>query len=129
MKKGIIVAVVVVAALAFGAMVLGSSKNDATMSASSSGEKASSMVVSTNAVEIKDYAYSPAIIKVKVGTTVTWTNKDVVEHTVSIKDGAEGPDSELLGKAETYSYTFTRAGTFDYYCKPHPNMLGSVIVE
>lgn len=129
MKKGIIVAAVVVAALAFGAMVLGSSKNDANTSASSSGEQASSMAVSTNAVDIKDYAYSPAIIKVKVGTIVTWTNKDAVDHTVSMKDGAEGPDSELFGRGETYSYAFTRAGKFDYYCKPHPNMLGSVIVE
>ncbi len=81
----------------------------------------------SNTVTIQDFAYSPAAITVKVGTTVTWTNQDSVGHTVTVTSGT-GPDSQLFGKGETYSYTFKKAGTFDYFCKPHPYMKGSVTV-
>ncbi|HEU4914536.1 MAG TPA: cupredoxin family copper-binding protein [Candidatus Saccharimonadales bacterium] len=83
--------------------------------------------VRTNTVAIKDFNYSPGTIIVKEGTTVTWTNQDSVKHTVTGRNG--GPDSELFGQGETYSYTFSEAGTFEYFCKPHPSMVGKVIVE
>jgi len=89
----------------------------------------SSDAVATDEVEIEDFAFSPAKITVKVGTTVTWTNKDSVEHTVTADDSsADGPNSALLGKDEGYSFTFTKAGTFNYFCKPHPHMRGTVVV-
>jgi amicyanin len=82
-----------------------------------------------NSVEIKDYMYAPKAITVKVGTTVTWTNQDGVKHTVTTDNDAPAKiDSELFGKGETFSYTFEKAGTYNYYCQPHPYMKGSVTV-
>lgn len=79
-------------------------------------------------VDILNYQYVPKTITVKVGTTVTWTNRDTVPHTVTVTGANGGPDSTLFRQNETYSYTFDKAGTFDYYCKPHPYMKGSVVV-
>ncbi len=79
-------------------------------------------------VEILNYQYSPKTISVKVGTTVTWTNKDTIPHTVTASGSNGGPDSTLFGLNGTYSYTFDKAGTYDYYCKPHPYMKGTVVV-
>ncbi|HCS39964.1 MAG TPA: hypothetical protein DIW44_10325 [Anaerolineaceae bacterium] len=78
-------------------------------------------------VEIEDFAYVSAAITIKVGTTVTWTNKDSVRHTVSSDTGLF--ESGLFGKGESFSHTFTEAGTFTYHCAPHPYMKGTVIVE
>lgn len=86
--------------------------------------------VATTEVEIEDYAFKPEVIKVKVGSTVTWTNKDTVRHDVRSADGVEGgPNSELLAKDESYSFTFAKAGTYSYFCGPHPYMKARVIVE
>lgn len=81
-------------------------------------------------VEIKDYAFTPATIKVKAGTTVTWTNKDTVQHdVVADKESDDAPKSKLLAKGESYSFTFNQVGTYGYHCSPHPFMKGTVIVE
>ena len=80
-------------------------------------------------VEIKDHAYNPSNLTVKVGTTVTWTNQDSVRHDVQAKNpSADAPSSELLAKGESYSFTFNKAGTYDYFCTPHPFMQGKVTV-
>lgn len=82
-----------------------------------------------SSVEIKNHAYSPATITVKVGTTVTWTNQDGVRHdVVATNASADAPSSELLARGESYSFTFNKPGTYDYYCTPHPYMKGKVIV-
>lgn len=81
----------------------------------------------TSSVTIKDYAFTPATITVKVGTKVTWTNQDAVGHTVTADSGS-GPDSELFDQGQSYSYTFNKAGTYTYHCAPHPYMKGTVIV-
>jgi amicyanin len=78
-------------------------------------------------VEIEDFAYVSAVITVKVGTTVTWENKDQVQHTVTSDSGLF--DSGLLAKGVPFSFTFTEAGTYTYHCTPHPLMKGTVIVE
>ncbi len=77
-------------------------------------------------VEIEDFAYVPGTITIKVGTTVTWTNKDSVGHTATSDDGVF--DSGMLGKDSSYSYTFTTAGTYGYFCKPHPYMVATIVV-
>lgn len=69
--------------------------------------------------------YSPNTLEVKIGTTVTWTNEDYVPHTIT-KDGVF--DSGLLDQGESWSYAFDEAGTYEYYCIPHPWMKGKVIV-
>ncbi|MBA4383952.1 MAG: hypothetical protein C0410_04395 [Anaerolinea sp.] len=78
-------------------------------------------------VEIEDFTYAPVTITIKVGTTVTWTNKDSVRHTVTSDTGLF--DSGLLGKGESFNFTFTEVGTFAYHCTPHPNMKAIIIVE
>jgi plastocyanin len=76
--------------------------------------------------EISDFAFVPGTLTVKVGTTVTWTNKDSVGHTVTSDDGIF--DSGILGKGSSFSYKFTTVGTFGYFCTPHPYMVGTVVV-
>jgi plastocyanin len=82
-------------------------------------------------------AYSVDPIKVKVGGTVTWTNKDSVQHTVT--SGAPGSadvgkefDSgltKLINAGQTFEKKFDKAGTFTYFCQLHPTMTGTVIVS
>jgi amicyanin len=100
-----------------------------TMAMSSSSPSAAqvSSAVATNAVTISNYAFSPASIKIKVGTTVTWTNQDPVEHTVTVNSGS-GPMSMLIARGQSFSYTFKQAGTYSYHCTPHPYMKATVIV-
>ena len=82
----------------------------------------------TSSVAIKDFAFEPASITVKVGTLVTWTNQDSVAHTVTSDEGVKGPSSELIEKGKTYSFMYTKAGTYTYFCTPHPYMKGTVTV-
>ncbi len=80
----------------------------------------------TNAITIKDYAFSPATLTIKKGTTITWTNQDIAKHTVTGDSG--GPSSEFFGKGKSYSYTFTKAGSYPYHCEPHPYMTATIVV-
>lgn len=80
-----------------------------------------------NAVTIENYKFAPATMTIKVGTKVTWTNKDTVKHTVTV-DSGDGPKSDLFGKGETFSYTFTKAGSYSYHCEPHPYMKATITV-
>lgn len=77
-------------------------------------------------VEIEDFAFTPKTLTIKVGTTVTWTNKDNVGHTATSDSGVF--DSGLLYKGDSYSYTFTKTGTFSYFCTPHPYMVATIVV-
>lgn len=83
---------------------------------------------SQDTVTIANFAFSPATITVKTGSTVIWTNEASVAHTVTSDSGNE-LDSPLLSQGKSYSHTFSQAGTFSYHCTPHPNMKGTVIVE
>jgi len=80
----------------------------------------------TNTVEIKNFKFAPQTITVKAGTVVTWTNTDDTGHTATATD--QSFDSKLFGRGESYSFTFTKPGTFDYRCTPHQYMTGTVIV-
>ena len=82
----------------------------------------------SNAVSIKDFAFSPRQLTVKKGTTVTWTNTDSAAHTVTETDGQDGPDSKSLASGASYSFTFATAGTFKYLCSIHPSMTATVVV-
>jgi plastocyanin len=82
--------------------------------------------VGPNAVSIDGFAFVPAILTVKAGTAVTWTNKDEEPHTVVADGGAFR--SEALGSGGTFTFTFSMAGTIDYVCSIHPFMHGSVVV-
>lgn len=102
------------------------SNMDMSGSGSSSGSNAPS---ATNSVAIQNFAFSPANVTVKTGTTVTWTNKDSVAHTVTADSAsADAPSSGDIGPGHTYSFTFKQAGTFKYHCSIHTDMLGTVTV-
>jgi plastocyanin len=79
------------------------------------------------AVEIKDFAFSPATLEVAVGTTVTWTNKDSVSHTIVSQTNIF--QSGTMSEGDTFSYTFKDKGSFDYHCGIHPSMKGTVTVK
>ncbi|MEX2550278.1 MAG: plastocyanin/azurin family copper-binding protein [Nitriliruptoraceae bacterium] len=71
--------------------------------------------------------YSVNVLEVEVGDTVTWTNDDdAMMHTVTADDGSF--DSGLLDAGDSWSYTFTEAGEFEYFCSPHPWMRAKVVV-
>ena len=133
-KSAIVSAVIILAAIATMIVITSGKKNNDAMTAqpsksvsSSKSSADSSTAVSTDSVTLENYIFTPATIKVKVGTTVTWTNKDAVHHSVTGDNGGL-PDGPLFGQGETYKYTFTKAGTFTYHCSPHPYMHGSVVV-
>ena len=81
----------------------------------------------THYIDIQGFAYSPSSITINVGDTIVWTNYDSASHTVTSNDGTF--DSGGISTGSTFSFTFTNAGTFNYYCSPHPNMTGSVTVQ
>lgn len=90
------------------------------------GPKTETQPAATNSVEIKGFAFNPDTITISKGTTVTWTNGDSAQHTVT----GIGNDinSQILSQGQTYSFTFNEAGTFEYQCHIHPGMKGKVIV-
>lgn len=88
-------------------------------------DSASSSAGKTIKVSIKNFSFGQPLT-VAVGTTVVWTNEDSMDHTVTAADNSF--DSGTFGQGETFSFTFTRAGSFDYTCALHPNMKGNVTV-
>jgi plastocyanin len=75
---------------------------------------------------IKNLAFQPNRIQIATGTTVTWTNGDALDHTVTAGDGSF--DSGLIAPGARWSHTFTKAGTYQFSCRPHSFMKGVVIV-
>jgi plastocyanin len=78
-------------------------------------------------VWIQGMAFDPSTITITTGTTITWTNKDAIGHSVTSDTGIF--DSGIINAAGTFSYTFDTAGTFTYHCKIHSTMTASVIVK
>jgi plastocyanin len=78
-------------------------------------------------VTLSNFAFAPAMITVKVGDSVTWTNKDSTTHTVTADDKSFA--SGDLANGATFSFTFAKAGTFPYHCSIHPSMTGTVVVQ
>ena len=78
--------------------------------------------------------FVPPVLHTSKGAIVTWTNEDSALHTVVSRAHAAGSsfpefDSEYIGPNDTFKYTFSTAGTFDYYCVLHPFMKGKVVVR
>jgi len=78
-------------------------------------------------VSIDNFSFSPATIKVKAGTTVTWTNRDDIPHTVVAND--KSFKSKVLDTNDKFSFTPTKPGTYPYFCSIHPKMTGTLVVE
>jgi plastocyanin len=78
-------------------------------------------------VKIDNFSFGPQTVTVPVGATVIWTNNDDIPHTVVSTDGVF--KSKVRDTDEKFSYTFTKAGTYSYYCSVHPKMTGKVVVQ
>jgi plastocyanin len=110
---------------------------NATATGASGANTGTSVSIVSGSSSLTDTAYQPNPIQVSVGNTVTWTNNDSQPHTVT--SGSNGqPDnkfnsspnfSPLLNPGQTFSFTFTQAGNYPYFCMLHPNMVGTVSVS
>ena len=78
------------------------------------------------AVSIDNFTFTPPELTVKVGDTVTWTNRDDIPHTIV---SAGKFKSKTLDTDNTFSFTFTSAGDYKYFCSLHPHMTGTIKVE
>ena len=78
-------------------------------------------------VKIDNFSFGPQTLTVSAGTTVVWTNRDDIPHTVVSTDGVF--KSKVRDTDEKFSYTFNKAGTYPYFCSVHPKMTGKVVVQ
>ena len=79
------------------------------------------------AVVIDNFVFNPERLTVKAGTTVIWTNRDDIPHTVVAK--AREFKSKVMDTDESYSFTFSTPGEYNYFCSLHPHMVGTIVVQ
>jgi len=120
MRRSVFLAVPV-ATLVLGLGVFGTGRKSSVTSAQ---DKAPSMEV-----KIDNFSFGPLTLTVPVGSTVTWTNRDDIPHTVVSTDDPKAFKSKVLDTDEKFSFTFSKAGTYPYFCSIHPKMTGKVIVQ
>jgi plastocyanin len=92
--------------------------------AAASGDKPASSA----AVKIDNFSFGPTSITVPTGTTITWTNNDDVPHVVASDDNKMFK-SKALDTDDHFSFTFTKPGTYNYYCAIHPKMTAKIVVQ
>jgi plastocyanin len=78
-------------------------------------------------VKIENFTFGPQRVTVKAGTTITWTNDDDIPHTVA--SSTKAFKSKVLDSDDKFSFTFTTAGVYEYFCSLHPHMTGTIVVE
>lgn len=79
-------------------------------------------------VKIDNFTFAPTPLTVAAGTTVQWVNRDDIPHTV-VSDDKTTFKSKAMDTDESYSYTFSKPGTYTYFCSIHPKMTGKVVVQ
>jgi plastocyanin len=126
MKLKLVLAIVLVAVMA---AACGDSGGDDTTTTTTTGTDATT---NTSAPEFDEpdvamsgFAFVPADLTVEVGTTVTWTNEDNVDHTTT---SATGLWDSQLESGDTFEFTFEEGGAFQYTCTIHPTMQGVIVV-
>jgi plastocyanin len=82
---------------------------------------------SANEITIDNFSFAPATTTVKVGTAITWVNRDDIPHTVVSDDGAF--KSKALDTDDKFTFTPSKPGTYSYFCSLHPKMTAKVVVE
>lgn len=119
MNRKVISTILMLAAVG-GALVTG---------AVQAGDPAPAPAAASNAkqVAIYNYKFDPEVLTIPAGTTVVWTNKDEVPHSVVSSD-KRFTQSGGLDTGDHYSYTFTDAGSYEYFCSLHPFMKGKIVV-
>ena len=118
MRRSVSIAVFLVA-LGLGIAGMGAGTGSFTASAQQKPE--------TMEVKIDNFSFGPETLAVPVGTTVTWTNRDDIPHTVVSTEGVF--KSKVLDTDEKFSFTFSKAGSYPYFCSIHPKMTGKVVVQ
>lgn len=78
-------------------------------------------------IRVDNFTFAPATLTVSENRTVTWVNKDDIPHVIASNDGLF--KSQALDTDDKFSYTFTKPGTYAYYCSIHPKMQGKVVVQ
>ena len=78
-------------------------------------------------VKLDKFTFAPQILTVKAGTTVTWRNEDNIPHTVA--SAARVFKSKVLNTGDSFSFTFTEPGSYEYFCSLHPHMTGKIVVD
>jgi len=115
-------------ALASAAMQRAAAAGQASARASSSQELAASSSAEGGAeVKIDNFTFTPETVTIPAGTQVTWTNRDDIPHNVVSED--KSIKSKVLDTDEKFSFTFTKPGTYSYFCSIHPKMRGKVVVQ
>jgi LPXTG-motif cell wall-anchored protein len=89
--------------------------------------KPKAIAAASGSVTIADFTFSPTSITIDVGDTVTWNNNGPTPHSATANDGSF--DTGILKKGQSGSHTFDQAGSFSYFCKPHPYMKATVVVQ
>jgi len=79
----------------------------------------------SQAVNITNFSFQPAVLTIAAGTSVVWTNDDSLPHQIK----SDTFNSAQLAKGQTFTFTFDKAGTYDYFCSIHPSMKGKIIVQ
>ena len=92
-----------------------------------SGDAPRATAAADTGVTISDFQFAPTSVTIDVGDTVTWTNDGPTPHSATADDG--GFDTGIFDAGQSRSETFDQAGTFAYFCTPHPNMRGTITVR
>ena len=115
------------AATAPAGVATGSSSSTSTMQMPApAGSAPAAAPVAADHVAIQGFAFGPSTVIVRPGTTVTWTQQDEDQHTVTADDASFA--SSPLTTGQTFTHTFTAPGTYHYHCAIHPFMHGTVVV-
>src|SRR5918996_6365905 len=130
-KNVVVIASVVIAGAIVATYVLSGNMNMGVEGSGNSIQQSTASIPSNSTVvrivaNAGSNSFSPNPVEVKVGETVTWINDDSRRHTVTSKDGVF--DSGMMGKGQSFSFTFDKAGEYPYFCSPHPGMVGTVVV-
>ena len=127
MKRSValfVFAVLATAAFTFTHVAHAQGGSDAPLTAASPYDSAAT----SRTVTIDNFSFSPTLLTVPVGTTLTWTNRDDIPHTI-VSDDQKQFKSKPLDTDEKFTHTFDKAGTYTYFCSIHPKMVGKVVVE
>jgi plastocyanin len=129
MKRWNLVAVVIVVAMLMAMTAAPTRSHAETPAGAVATTDPATAPANESRVEIDNFVFKPKELNVAVGTKVTWVNKDDVPHTATSSDDPPLFDSKALDTDDKFSFTFTKPGTYKYYCKVHPHMTGVVIVK
>jgi plastocyanin len=142
MRRSTLIVIIIVAVLAVAGAVVAINHNNPTYNApatsstsqntannTSTGSNSNSQP-SSGTINIKNMMFTPPQITVAKGGSVTWTNNDTTTHTV-VDDlsNVGGPASGDIAPGGTYSFTFSKTGSFQYHCSIHPSMRGTIVVK